>query len=214
MIALSASPRYAAGVADRFWQGSQQTHSSMTDEEFAFYYRQIRTVVEPRPDQKIADYGCGEGSIALLFKRDGFDIVGTDISWQLVARCRERGLDCQQVDEFFASRERYALIIANNAFFYVHPRRRAELLTRLRNKLEPDGRLCILDEPDLRKRHLLSANALKRALWAVLPVYSPDTAGFFDDVEATGRRGLRCRFRSYEVRDSWAPYRSHLILTA
>jgi hypothetical protein len=58
----------------------------------------------------------------------------------------------------------------------------------LRRKLDRGGKLYILDEPDLRKRHLVSTNWVKRAVWAVFPVYDPESAAFFDDLPVTARQ--------------------------
>jgi 2-polyprenyl-3-methyl-5-hydroxy-6-metoxy-1,4-benzoquinol methylase len=124
-VGISLSPRYATHVASSFWRRTDQTHSSMTAEDFDFFYRQIRAVVDPAPAERLVDYGCGEGSIALAFQRDGFNIVGIDISEHFVTRGREVGLECYRVEEFFAHPATYSVIFAAQSFFYIHPRRRA-----------------------------------------------------------------------------------------
>jgi len=41
MIRLTYSSKYAMKVANDYWQNTTITHSSMNEEDFDFYYREI-----------------------------------------------------------------------------------------------------------------------------------------------------------------------------
>jgi len=65
MIKIYLSPNYAMKVANDYWQSTDVTHRDMSDEEFDFYYEELKKIINPKKDEVILDYG-GE-MVKLLF---------------------------------------------------------------------------------------------------------------------------------------------------
>lgn len=50
------------------------------------------------PGKKILDVGCGAGDHSLWFKQNGFDVVGIDLSPEMVSLAKEKGIDVSLMD--------------------------------------------------------------------------------------------------------------------
>ncbi|MBN1224756.1 MAG: class I SAM-dependent methyltransferase [Candidatus Aminicenantes bacterium] len=47
---------------------------------------------------RVLDLGCGRGEFLELLKKKGIEATGIDINEQMIALCREKGLECQKAD--------------------------------------------------------------------------------------------------------------------
>lgn len=213
MVGIWLVPAYANRVTRRYWENdSSAVHGDTSAKTYLDFYTAIREVVAPASGIRIADFGCGDGSIAEHFMREGLSIVGTDASQRLLSIARGRGIVCQETEEFFADQSVFDAIYMLGVLLYVHPKGRGEFFRRLRNKLAPGGSLLIFDEPDFSKRNLISTNPVVALLRRFIPIYHVDSAAFLSDLPKTAALALRNGFAQAEVRESWANYRSHLFL--
>jgi len=212
MLLETLSPNYAKKVADEFWSNCSLTHSDMSENMFKYYYEQIKSTINPQKNNTILDYGCGFGEISWFFSRDGYNIQCCDISFSCIERAKKLGLNAYQCSEIINNNRKYDIIFINNAFFYIHPEYRKNLLTILYSKLNPYGKLYIFDEPDFCKRKLLNMSKLRYIVTSLFPVYQQEMAGFFNKPNKTQSYGLSSGFKNVEVVDSWCGYRSHFIL--
>src|SRR3954451_12322722 len=53
-------------------------------------WRLLLRSVLPHPPARIADLGCGTGSLSLLLARDGYDVTGIDLSENMVAQAKRK----------------------------------------------------------------------------------------------------------------------------
>jgi SAM-dependent methyltransferase len=60
--------------------------------------RPLLDLLDPQPDARILDLGCGDGRLTLDAAARGARMVGVDLSPDLVAAARARGLDVQVAD--------------------------------------------------------------------------------------------------------------------
>lgn len=216
MMRITFSKKYAAKVANVYWQTTTITHGSMEKSEFDFYYKNLVEVLSPHKNDKILDFGGGNGEIAFRFKQSGFDIEHCDISKQMVENAqREYKLQswlCSQLIESLNSREKYSIILFHNAFFYVHPSNWTSLLINLKKVLSKNGKIFITDTPDFSKRDKLGFSKLSMFVTKIFPVYQLELSGFFVKDKALQKLGKQLHF-SVIKNDSWANYRSHWKLT-
>lgn len=211
MLLETLSPNYAKKIANEFWNNCRLTHSDMSEDMFKYYYEQIKNTIGPSKNNSILDYGCGFGEISWFFSKDGYNIECCDISSYCVERAKKLGLTSYLCSELINSSKKYDIIFINNAFFYIHPEYRKNILTILHSKLNPSGKLYILDEPDYSKRKLVNMSKLRYIFTSLFPVYQQEMAGFFNKPNKTQIYGLSCGFKNVEVMDSWCSYRSHFI---
>lgn len=205
------SPNYAKRVANEFWKNCNSTHTDMSESMFKYYYEQIKDTISPSKGNSILDYGCGFGEISWFFSKEGYNIECCDISSYCIERAKTLGLNACLCSELINSSKKYDIIFINNAFFYIHPEYRRNLLAIIHSKLNPEGKLYIFDEPDYTKRKLLNMSKLRYLITSLFPVYQQEMAGFFNKPKETQTYGLTCGFKDVQVIDSWCAYRSHFI---
>ena len=58
----------------------------------------VLELLSPRPGERILDLGCGEGSLTERIAAAGASVVGVDVSEEMVAGARARGLDARVMD--------------------------------------------------------------------------------------------------------------------
>jgi 2-polyprenyl-3-methyl-5-hydroxy-6-metoxy-1,4-benzoquinol methylase len=211
MLLETLSPHYAKRIASEFWSNCGTTHSDMSENMFKYYYEQIKNTINPSKNNSILDYGCGFGEISWFFSKDGYNIDCCDISSYCIERTKNLGLNACLCSELINSSKKYDIIFINNAFFYIHPECRKELLAIIHDKLNLYGKLYIFDEPDYSKRKLLNMSKLHYMITSLFPVYQQEMAGFFNKPTETQNYGISCGFKNVEVIDSWCNYRSHFI---
>jgi SAM-dependent methyltransferase len=55
-------------------------------------------MLAPKPGERILDLGCGDGTLTVEIKAAGADVVGVDLSDELLAVARMKGLDVRKAD--------------------------------------------------------------------------------------------------------------------
>lgn len=124
-------------------------------EDIPFYLKQARMLGGP-----VLELACGTGRVAIPLAKEGFELVGLDISKPMIelGRSKARGAgvavellvaDCRT---FHLNRQFALIIMPFNAISHIHDRDSHEaLFARVREHLRPDGRF-ILDwfNPDYR----------------------------------------------------------------
>jgi len=106
----------------------------------------------------------------------------------------------------------YDIILMNNAFFYVHPKDRENLLHKFYHLLKPGGRLLLSDIPDFHKRHRWYKNYIKTAWTRLIPIFQPRLGGWWVDLNNLQKQVKKAGFAWAVKWDSWAYYRTHLLV--
>lgn len=96
---------------------------------------------------KVIDIGCGDGYGSHVLKRNGFDVVGVDISEEMIKRAHERKIDDSisftqaDVRHLPFSDEMFdAALVVNVVEWTEHP---LHVLQELKRVLKPGGMICI-----------------------------------------------------------------------
>jgi 2-polyprenyl-3-methyl-5-hydroxy-6-metoxy-1,4-benzoquinol methylase len=157
--------------------------------------RYIRRRMGAQFSGRILDYGCGVGVLSKYLKQvfpcavvDGYDISDASLA-NVDSDIRAQGTftsDWAQIGR------RYDLIVITNVMHHVPPAERQEVISRLSDRLAPEGRLIIVEHNPL--------NPLTR--WAVANCAFDDDAILLPTSEARGyvsRSGLQVMRRDYVV---------------
>jgi SAM-dependent methyltransferase len=121
------------------WNPKQydERHHYVTD-----YGASLLSLLDPKPGERILDFGCGTGHLTKEIERAGADVVGIDSSPDMVAQARGNypDLDFQIADgTTFRTEEPFDAIFSNAALHWMKPPEAvAETLSAA---LEPGGRL-------------------------------------------------------------------------
>lgn len=95
--------------------------------------------------QRLLEIGAGTGQDSLFFAAQGLDVIATDLSPEMVARCRAKGLDARVVDflrlEFPAGS--FDAVYALNCLLHVPNADLPAVLAVIRGLLRPGG-LCFV----------------------------------------------------------------------
>jgi len=97
-------------------------------------------------NEKLLDFGCGQGAALQFFKSKGFDVYGIDISESVIRRCKEKMSDISshfavippepsEHDVFFEGS--YDLIIAIQSLYYYSDHYLKVRLKSLFNQMKP-----------------------------------------------------------------------------
>ncbi len=100
---------------------------------------EILAWLAPRAGERILDLGCGEGKLALEIAATGAQVVGVDISDDLLARARERGLDARAMDgEALSFESEFDAVFSNAALHWMQ--RPDAVIAGVGGALKPGGR--------------------------------------------------------------------------
>lgn len=96
---------------------------------------------------KVIDIGCGDGYGSHMLKRNGFDVVGVDISEEMIKHANERKIDDSitfnqaDVQNLPFSDEMFdAALVVNVVEWTEHP---LDVLQELKRVIKPGGMICI-----------------------------------------------------------------------
>src|SRR5512134_2670429 len=112
--------------------------------DIPFYLNQAQTASGP-----VLEIGCGTGRVTIPLAAAGVDITGLDVSGSMLAEAKrkanEQGLDLAWIEangRDFDLRRDFALIIMpfNTLQFFRDARSLAQIFTRVKTHLRPDGR--------------------------------------------------------------------------
>jgi SAM-dependent methyltransferase len=103
----------------------------------------LLSLLDPRPADHILDAGCGSGFDAVPLRERGCQVVGVDLSPNMVAEARRVGVDAHVADlhELDLGRRFDKILCAGPLEFCADPDR---VLERLAAHLSPQGRLVVL----------------------------------------------------------------------
>ncbi|MBX0357252.1 class I SAM-dependent methyltransferase [Halobacillus sp. Nhm2S1] len=89
----------------------------------------------------LLEIGAGPGKDSLFFSQEGFDVHATDLSKEMVERCREKGLkaDVMSFDDLQFPGEHFDAVWALNCLLHVPKKNLPGILTDIRNLLKKDG---------------------------------------------------------------------------
>lgn len=119
-----------------------------------FIFRTYGRILKPdfglhgAPEQKVLDFGCGQGGNLAFFHRQGFDVYGVDISEKDLAQCRKFMPDKQEQFKLIAPQpekdQRYFetqfdLIISVQTLYYLADSDLQVCLDNLYRALKPGG---------------------------------------------------------------------------
>jgi 2-polyprenyl-3-methyl-5-hydroxy-6-metoxy-1,4-benzoquinol methylase len=121
---ITISPSFAMNSARKYWISTSKTHGNLNEEEFNFYFLKLKEILSPRKNEKILDFGGGNGEIAYRFKLEGFNIEHYDISLKMREKAKTLyGLYSLSDEELPNRKYYYDKILVNNVFFYIHPKK-------------------------------------------------------------------------------------------
>jgi len=92
---------------------------------------------------KALDLGCGTGNYTLELKRRGFDVIGLDVSEEMLKIARSKGLDCVKGDAYslpFPDGS-FDLVLSVTMFEFIHEPER--VLGEIHRVLKPGGEILI-----------------------------------------------------------------------
>ena len=111
-----------------------------------------------RPGMRVLEIGCGTGALSVRMAQKGAEVVGVDISPQMLGVAAQRvvdaGLeenislklvDAALVGEVFPHQS-FDCIVASLAFSEMTPQQQGFVLTDCRDLLSPNGRMVVVDE--------------------------------------------------------------------
>lgn len=93
------------------------------------------------PHGKLLEVGAGTGQDSAYFRDHGLDVVAVDLSPEMVARCREKGLDARVMDFLNLDFEpgSFDAVYALNCLLHVPDRDLPAVLEAIRRVLRPGG---------------------------------------------------------------------------
>jgi trans-aconitate methyltransferase len=99
----------------------------------------VLDLLSPASGERILDIGCGEGSLTEKIAAAGAAVVGIDLSEQMVAAARARGLDARVMDaQKLSFQHEFDAAFSNAALHWV--RDHDAMLAGVRRALKPGGR--------------------------------------------------------------------------
>ncbi len=92
---------------------------------------------------KALDLGCGTGNYTLELKRRGFDVIGLDISEEMLKIARSKGLKCVKGDAYSLPfpEGSFDLVLSVTMFEFIHEPER--VLGEIHRVLKPGGEILI-----------------------------------------------------------------------
>jgi SAM-dependent methyltransferase len=204
-LAVRLSPRLHARVAAHYWGRTKRTHADMAAAQFEFYADRLLALMAPAADDLLLDYGCGNGEIGKLLMQRKHRVEFAEFAPHFVEALRAEGLTAYPLAEVPAAR--FDVVLANNSFFYNHPRVLNDRIRHTLQLLKPGGRLFLTDNPSLQLAHRASRNPALIGVYRLTGTYQPRLGGFFID-----ETRLQREFGTVTILDSWSPYRRHYVI--
>ena len=190
---------------ENFHKDSRSSHRVASKNDFTYWniIRQIEQTISGKSHLKILDYGCGVGQVDLYFAKQGYSVVGVDISSNAIdkALSSKRLLGITDVkfttiDNNVWQKTRYDLIICSEVLEHV-PKYR-QLINKLIKLVKNDGLLFItvpsrntpliklkyLKQDDRKVGHLRRFD-LKLMQSLVFPKFSVVEIKYFDGIIRT-----------------------------
>ncbi len=116
----------------------------------------ISTLIQPR--MRVLEIGCGTGALSVRMAQQGAEVVGIDISPQMLGVASQRAIDAglqdkvslklmdaAMVGDIFQPQS-FDRVVASLSFSEMTPEQQGYILAACRDLLAPDGRLVVVDE--------------------------------------------------------------------
>jgi 2-polyprenyl-3-methyl-5-hydroxy-6-metoxy-1,4-benzoquinol methylase len=140
---------------------------------------------------RLLDVGCSVGATLLAARQRGWEAAGVDVSRDAVEFCRDKGLDCQTVDDFDLPFPDESFDVVTAWHVIEHVADVSETLREWRRVLRPGGILA-METPDASSRVVRRRGTEYRRFWAPEHTYTftPDTLAEFVDRAGLERLSL------------------------
>ncbi len=102
--------------------------------------RPLVDLLDPRPGERVLDLGCGDGRLSAVLAARGARVVGIDLSPDMVAAARARGLDARRMDAAELDFEAAFDAVFSNAALHWMGARMDAVLAGVYRALVPGGR--------------------------------------------------------------------------
>ncbi|MCX6215742.1 methyltransferase domain-containing protein [Spirosoma sp.] len=126
--------------SNRSWNADlyQQKHA------FVFHFgADVLTLLNPKPDERILDLGCGTGELTAQIAESGAEVVGLDASPSMIAKARQSfpHLSFQEGDaRNFGANQPFDALFSNATLHWVKETDQPSVLSAAFNALKPSGR--------------------------------------------------------------------------
>lgn len=120
-----------------------QTWTAATYDRHARFVSELGTAalewLAPRRGEHILDLGCGDGALTVKIVAAGASVIGVDMSPELIAAARARGLDVREMDgEALAFENEFDAVFSNAALHWMT--RPQAVIAGVARALKPGGR--------------------------------------------------------------------------
>ncbi len=103
------------------------------------YGEDVLSWLDPKPNQRILDLGCGDGHLTRKIIDAGAEVVGADTSQNFVAAARDMGIDARVVDgHALAFNKEFDAVFSNAALHWMLGA--DKVVAGVARALRPDGR--------------------------------------------------------------------------
>ena len=102
----------------------------------------VLDLLNPKPGERILDLGCGDGLLTEKIVTRGADVVGVDVSADMVAAAKRRGLDARVVDAYGLDFKAEFDAVFSNAALHRMNRDPSAVICGVRRALKPGGRFA------------------------------------------------------------------------
>ncbi len=89
--------------------------------------------------KRVLDVGCGSGDFLELARKEGFEIKGIDLSYEMVKQAKKKGLDAQVKDVCECKEKFEAVTAIFDVLNYIPPNQLERFLSCIYSLLEPEG---------------------------------------------------------------------------
>ena len=99
----------------------------------------VLELLNPQEGEHILDLGCGDGTLAIELEKSGAKVVAVDLSKEMVAKSREKGLDAYVMSATeLPYREEFDAVFSNAVLHWVQDSKLA--IEKIHKSLKKDGR--------------------------------------------------------------------------
>ncbi|MGA9042085.1 MAG: methyltransferase domain-containing protein [Terriglobales bacterium] len=102
----------------------------------------VLDLLNPRPEERILDLGCGDGVLSEKIKAAGATVVGVDASEDMIAAAKARGIDARVMDGFNLAFDAEFDAAFSNAALHWMKRDPSAVVSGVRRALKPGGRFA------------------------------------------------------------------------
>lgn len=129
----------------------EEPDHGLRDPQVRASWRELLLAALPPAPARVADLGCGTGSVAVLLAAEGYDVHGVDLSGAMVAAAGEKAaaagvrIDVRQGDAAFPPWEpsSFDVVFARHVLWALPDQ--ADVVGRWTGLLRPGGRLVLVE---------------------------------------------------------------------